>query len=106
MLNDLPIPAWLTLAYLQAFRDIYQYRAKSWDDVFGKPHPKGTHLDAKRQEWEKSILVYHRVKEILRNEPGTPIDGYLFERVGREFGIGGKTLTEKYYYSWKNELEM
>lgn len=104
-LNDLPIPRWLACAYLEAFRDVVlRYRAKSWDQVFGKPHKKGTHLGAKRQFREESLAVYQRVKEILRTESDTPIDGYLFERVGKEFGVGGKTLAEGYYYHWKERL--
>lgn len=104
-INSLPIPEWCEIAYLKAYRKVRQYKAKSWDDVFGRPHKKGTHLATKRQEREKSISVYNRIKEIKRNEPDTPIDENLFERVGRYYGIGGKTLTAQYYYAWKNKLE-
>lgn len=99
--NDLPAPKWCALAFLNASREVQHYRAKNWDDVFGEPHPKGTHLEAKRQKREKMSAVFLRVKEIIETEPGTPIDGCLFEKVGREFGIGGKTLTEQYYYAAK-----
>ena len=105
MLNDLPVPRWCAMGYLTAFRDVIQYRAKSWDDVFGKPHNKGVHLEAKREHREKSFLVYYRIKDILGTEPETPIDGYLFERVGKNLGIGGKTKTETWYYEWKNILK-
>lgn len=105
-LNDLPIPSWVTLAYLKAFRDVYHYRAKSWDDVFGQPHAKGTHLEAKKEEWEKSLRVYQRIKKIKQKNPDTPIDGHLFETVGKEFGTGGKTKTEQWYYKWKNKLKI
>lgn len=102
--NSLPVPLWLEMAFLNAYRKVRQYRAKSWDEVFGKPHRKGTHLATKRQEREKSLLVYYRIREIKESEPQTPIDGSLFERVGRELALGGKTLIEEYYYKWKNKL--
>ena len=101
----LPIPRWCETAYLSAYRSVKFYYAKTWGDVFGKPHPRGTHLGAKRQENEKSFCVYDRVMQIKKDDPSVPIDGFLFESVGREFGIGGKTLTEKYYYKWKNFFE-
>ena len=104
-LNSLPIPRWCEVAYLEAYRKVRHYKAKSWDDVFGHPHQKGAHLGAKRQEREKGILVYNRIRQIKEDNPSTPIDGYLFETIGKEFAIGGKTLTEGYYYKWKNILE-
>lgn len=104
-LNSLPIPRWCEMAYLEAYRKVRHYKAKSWDDVFGEPHPKGTHLKAKNSEREKSILVYQRIKEIKQMNPSIPIDGKLFERVGKEFGAGGKTLAEEYYYKWKNKFD-
>jgi len=97
-LNSLPIPQWCEKAFLVSYRKVKFYKAKSWDDVFGRPHPKGMHVEAKRQELEKSYLIYRRIEQIKKEEPHTAIDGALFERVGKEFGVGGKTLTEGYYY--------
>lgn len=101
-LNSLPIPRWCEMAYLAAYRKVRQYKAKSWDDVFGRPHPKGTHLGTKRQEREKGWMVYRIIEKTKQDDPSTPIDGFLFESVGRKLGIGGKTLTEKLYYKEKN----
>lgn len=103
-LNSLPLPRWCEMTFLKAYRKVRQYRAKSWDEVFGQPHKKGTHLATKRQEREKSLLVYRRIKEIKENEPTTPIDEALFERVAKEFHFCGKTMIAEYYYSWKNRL--
>jgi len=102
-LNSLPIPQWCEYAFLKAYRNVRFFKTEknSWNEVFGRPHPKGTHLQTKRQERERGPKVYRRIEEILRDEPGTPIDGALFERVGRELAIGGKTLTEEYYYQEK-----
>ena len=96
-LNDLPMPRWLVYAFLAAYRAIRQYEARTWDEVFGKPHKKGTHLAAKRDEREKAIQIYQRVKQIKATNPGTAIDEALFERVGDEFGVGRSTANEYYY---------
>ena len=100
-LNSLPIPRWCENGYLSAYRKVRQYKAKSWDDVFGQPHPKGMHIAPKRQEREFGWKVYRRIQQIKKDHPSTAIDGALFERVGREFAIGGKTLVEEYYYKEK-----
>ncbi len=42
------------MSFLAAYRKVRQYKAKSWDDVFGNPHPKGAHLGARRQKRKKS----------------------------------------------------
>lgn len=99
------IPDWAAKLYRAAFLKVKYYGARSWDDVFGKPHPKGTNIVAKQDFLMKRMTVYNRIKEIRESEPGTPIDGALFLRVGLELGIGGKTKVEEYYYSWKRELE-
>jgi len=104
-LNSLPLPRWLEMAFLAAYRKVRHYKAKSWDDVFGRPHPKGTHLRTKDQERKYALRVFFRIEQIRRDEPHTAIDGAIFERVGKEFGIGGKTLTEEYYYKIKNNYK-
>jgi len=103
-LHDLAIPKWCSDGLVEAVRKVHHYSAASWDDAFGRPYPKGTHLAAKRQKWEKAPEVYYRIQEIRKHDPSIPIDGYLFETVGKELGIGGKTLTEEYYYLMKNSI--
>ncbi len=102
-LNDIPLPKWLAFSYLAAFRKVIFFKAKSWDDVFGRPHPKGTQLLAKRDKREKMFSLYNRIHEIKQRSPDTPIDESLFEKVGKEFGLG-KSLTNEYYYEAKNRL--
>ena len=100
-LRSLPIPKWCSLAYLEAYRKVRHYKARSWDDVFGRPHPKNTKIEAKADERKKSVAVYNRILEMLQKEPETAIDDGLFEKVGKEFGLC-KTLANRYYYKWKN----
>jgi len=104
--RDLPIPRWCSMAFLERYRHVRQYNAKSWDDAFGRPHPKGAHLATLRENWIMELKVYRRIKEIKKESPGTPIDGYLFEQIGKEFGIGGKTKTETLYYAAKKRLKI
>ena len=104
MKHTIPLPHWCKKAFLSACGEVYDYKAKTWDDVFGHPHPKGTHLDTKRQEREKAPLIYRRIMQIKKDDPSTPIDGYLFYTVGKEFGIGGKTKTEEWYYKQKDQI--
>jgi hypothetical protein len=94
-----PIPDWCLDAFRNAFWDVQDWKYKSWDDVFGKPHPKGMSIDATRKTLLFATKVYLRVEEL--REAGQAADGALFEQVGKEFGIGGKTLTEQYYYQQK-----
>ena len=77
------------------------YKAKtSWDDVFGKPHPKGTRANDEREKAFNAFLVWKRVRE--ENAEGHPIDENLFTRIGRELGLGGKTKTAELYYFFQN----
>jgi hypothetical protein len=99
-MNGFAIPVWCAQAYIDAVRKVRHYRAKSWDDVFGKPHPQGTQLEAKKSELYKSPAVYNRVTEIKQRNPETPIDRSLFEKIGKEFGLSG-SLAERYYYKIK-----
>jgi hypothetical protein len=101
-IHRLQIPRWCETAYVNAYRKVNFFQAKTWQDVFGNPHKKGTHIATKKQEKEMSFRVYDRIGQIKKDDPSVPIDGWLFEKVGREFAIGGKTLTEEYYYKWKN----
>jgi len=104
-MNDFKLPKWLQRAYIDAYRKVRHYRAASWSAVFGRPHPKGTHLNAKRELRENKYNIYFLIEKIIESEPETPIDGYLFERVGRELGIGGKTKISDIYYEVKAEIE-
>lgn len=105
MMHAIPLPLWCEKAFSSACKKVCTYKAKSWDDVFGRPHPKGTHLATKREEREKCLLVCNRIRQIQKENPSIPIDGQLFETVGKEFGIGGKTKTEGWYYKHKDEID-
>jgi hypothetical protein len=98
---SLPLPAWCAKSFFIKFLKVKNYKAKSWDEVFGYPHKKSTNLCSKRKRLEKAYKVYQKIKKIKKENPSIPIDSQLFDQVGLEFNLG-KTLTEKYYYFLKN----
>jgi len=102
--HDIPLPPWASSAYIAAYDCVLNCRAKSWDSVFGKPFPKGSHLAALRKKREMQFHVLNEVNAIRNKAPETPIDEYLFESVGAGLGLG-KTITGEYYYSAKKLVE-
>jgi hypothetical protein len=91
------VPAWAQEAFMRAFDTVNEAHAASWDEVFGKPHPKGVHIQRHRHWLEYSHQVHARVVEL--HAAGEPIDEQLFEIVGKEFHVG-KTKASQYYYQW------
>ena len=93
---DIPMPAWLSRAFVDACNQVFSYQAKSWDEVFGVPHPKGKHLAAMRKKRDKSLEAWVAV---LRDHElhGKPIGEALFAEVGKELALG-KTLVAEFYY--------
>lgn len=91
------MPKWVVFAIQDALTSVSGFQSKSWDDVFGKPHPKGTNLNAQRKKIKFNWAIYESVK--LSHKP---VDASLFEEIGKKFGLG-KTLTEEIYYSNKEQ---
>lgn len=96
-LFSLPIPFWCAKAFREGYTKVGYYEAQSWEDVFGRAHPKGTHLSAKKDEIKKMAAIYKRVSEIKAKNPETPIDESFFEVIGKEYGVC-RSLANKYYY--------
>ncbi|MDO8908747.1 MAG: hypothetical protein Q7W55_09650 [Pseudohongiella sp.] len=88
------IPKWAAETFVENFFCVRDYQAKSWDDVFGKPHPPRTNFKA-IQKWKKlASPVFWRIEE-LRNQ-GIPID-QAFEKVASEKLISSSTARDYYY---------
>ena len=83
------LPKWLEIAFAEAYMDVSFKAAISWDEVFGKPHPKGTRATDEREKLFDAFLVWKGVIEM--QEEGHSVDEGLFSKLGRELGIGGKT---------------
>jgi len=96
-----PLPEWLRLAFLDAYEGRTRYEIKSWDDIFGQPHPKSTHVDNAKRKLELREIIVQRVEE-LRTE--MPVDKKLFEKIGKDLGIGGATTVSKIYYEERRRI--
>ena len=83
--HKLPLPDWAVAAFVSGYQKVSGYDAASWDEVFGRPHPKGRKLWATKQESKKMFLVWKRVEELRQQ------DGRIGEKAWRtvcdEFGI-------------------
>jgi len=89
-------PIWVRLAFANAYTDVTYYaKFGSWDDVFGKPWPKGHREQAQRRA-KLRLYVWQRIRE-LHDHHARGIDNNLFEEVGEEFGVGGRQAKEMYY---------
>jgi hypothetical protein len=97
-----PLPEWLRDAFLAAYDSATDYKIKSWDDAFGQPHPKSTHVDAERRKLELRPVIIWRVS--MLKAKGAKIEKDLFERVGKEFGISGTATSDIYYSKRSREL--
>jgi hypothetical protein len=94
LLMKKPLPEWLRLAFIRAYQSATAFEIRSWDEAFGAPHPKGTHVEAKKQQAE---LRYPIALRVALRASGETVDKGLFEIIGSELGIGGTTASDIYY---------
>jgi hypothetical protein len=90
-----PLPEWARLAFLQAYDSATGFDIKSWDEVFGRPHPKGTHLAKEKKYLAVRSLIWERVR--ASKAMGKPINKELFEGIGKDLGVAGSVASEIYY---------
>jgi hypothetical protein len=97
-----PLPEWLRLAFLRAYDSKTGYEIKSWDDAFGRPHTKGTHVHKEKRNLQLRYDIIRRVEELASE---MPIDEHLFEKVGKDLGIGGSTTVSDIYYEERRRFD-
>ncbi|MDP2025870.1 hypothetical protein [Sulfuriferula sp.] len=97
--HGLPLPAWAGQAFSAAHDQMLMARLTSWDEVFGAPLAKGKHGNAWRKKNNLRKAVRAAVDVIRRNEPGTAIDGNLFDRIGQALRptVSKTTVSNAYY---------
>jgi hypothetical protein len=96
-----PLPEWARVAFLAACDSVAEYEIKSWDDAFGRPHPKSTHLKAEKEKEKLRWVIIMHVKN-LRAE-GDRIDKGLFEKIGRKLDPRRSgTTVSAIYYDWRS----
>jgi len=99
-----PLPEWLRLAFLHTYEAHARFEIRSWDEVFGRPVPKGAHLETEKRNAELRPLIIERVKAL--KGPKTPIDKNLFEEIGRKLKppLSGTAVSDIYYDERSREL--
>jgi hypothetical protein len=85
------VPKWAADAFNAAFREVATKQAGSWDNVFGRPWPKGMHLGRAR---ERDRLRW-RVWSCVRSRRGR--DAAAFDEVGEMFNMSGGSCRALYY---------
>jgi hypothetical protein len=90
-----PPPEWLRLAFIAAYQASTAFEIKTWDSVFGTPHPKGIHLEKERRNVELRIEVVAQAEEI--KAAGKAVDEGMFETIANRLKIKTSMARELYY---------
>jgi hypothetical protein len=77
-----PIHRHIAYNFLNSYCDIRWHKYRSWDDVFGRPIPKGHQLIALRRHEALRMAVAVSVE--TRVERGEPIDKIMFDAIAEE----------------------
>jgi hypothetical protein len=97
-----PIPNWA--ADLLQVIDVFAVGGefKSWDEVFGKPPSK--HSAFQRHKW----MLRGKVQAMVfgAHAKGRAIDDDLFEEIGLELGIGGRSEVKRLYAAAQEEFPL
>jgi hypothetical protein len=87
-----PVPKWAQKAFCEAYAKVFNAKAGSWDDVFGKP--KG-HMKSRRRRKEREFSIWKYVRSF--HAQGKAIDDEMFVGAGKEFHVGARQAKEMYY---------
>ena len=99
--RGLVMPGWVVKELLGGWDAVHSYRAKSWDEVFGRPHKKSVSLPVQRRRLEMLIPVYREVTELREAQPERhPLDAFTFAEVGKKLKIS-EGMARKLYYEAK-----
>ena len=82
LLMKKPLPEWLRLAFIRAYQSATAFEIRSWDEAFGPPHKKGTHLETRKQHAKLRYLVAFHVYSL--RAIGRSIDKGMFEEIAEE----------------------
>lgn len=92
----LPLPRWCTSPIFKASSQVNRYEEKSWDNVFGLPHKKGSKLFNLRNQQENKMSAVLYVYDLIERDPPVPV-GKAIESAANEHAISTK-LMEKWFY--------
>jgi hypothetical protein len=84
-MHELVAPDWLARKFLAGFYAVAHARAKSWDEAFGAPFPKGAQLPAIRRRRKQRIEVALLTSDFVMRHPDLPMTALwgLFSKAGR-----------------------
>jgi hypothetical protein len=99
-----PLPEWARIAFLDVCEAVERFEIKSWDDAFGRPFPKSTHLKAEKRKEQLRWTIMAHVKN-LKAEGGR-IDKELFDKIGWRLNpkLSGTTVSKIYYDPRSHEI--
>jgi len=104
--HRLAMPDWLAHEFINQVHRVTSGQVASWDEVFGRPLPKGRHLETRRSAYLNQFSVLKKVTELRAS--GLPVGKGLFEmaaeQLNKEFCAANalpykltETPTEKLY---------
>jgi hypothetical protein len=102
LMNNVQAPMWIKQGLSNAMNAAGAYQIKSWDEVFGEILPKGKRIATERRKAEISWDLFSRIQDL--HKAGEAIDEKLFEKVGRDFGVGKTVAAELYYKTGQDFL--
>src|SRR5258708_5071930 len=93
IIRGVRIPIWVSVKFWEAYAEVYDGHASSWDDVFGKPW-SGRHLSDLRKRKRLARPICEHVEKLRAEQP---VDEALFEKAAKDLGIGIRQVKETYY---------
>jgi hypothetical protein len=96
-----PVPEWAAEALSDILYRMATGEFATWDDAFGKIFANGYRQGGMRT-LSRMFDVWFRVKQL--SGEGQPIGDGLYDRVGRELGVGGKTTVANLYREVERDL--
>lgn len=101
--NRIILPDWLVAQFGNAYGRVIRFEVDSLDKAFGRPIPKGKHLNALRKKRKLAWRVFSAVER--QHGEGAALDEGTFASVGASLSIGS-TLAKEYYYEFKAFVEV
>lgn len=94
------IPGWAADAFSKITRRVYECEIGSWDEAFGRPHPKNTNLAHQRDLYKNRMDCHREVKAALAS--GETVEA-AFISAGKKLGMSWQGVRDHYYFVEKVE---
>ena len=97
--HNLLAPSWLAGEFFKARELVLRAEKLSWDEVFGRPWPKGTRQGAAQRNIELRDRVYSCAWQLVKEDPTRSINRILFDEVSELLNdVVCASKAEKLYY--------